>query len=205
MKNIIENPFLGEEWLPVAQVLLALHNKRFGDDVSIHAYSSQYKRIDGKRGPTIKVIYLSNGDVLMTAFANADLSKTLTLEQYQAMEFMDFRVPKNEDDEITTDPSEMSESCNKKFVRVFRDDEKPEDFVELTLQLLSVIYEIEPGASGTNYFFGSRLGQHEFVHSLDVLERYAASGNNNKAAIFGIKGSHPYNLMYEDKEGSLND
>jgi hypothetical protein len=205
MKNIIENPFLGEQWLPLAQVLLALHNKRLGDDVSIHAYSSQYKRIDGKRGPTIKVIYLSNGDILMTAFANADLSKPLTLEQYQAMEFMDFRVPKNEDDEITTDPFEMSDRCNRKFVRVFRDDEKPEDLVELTLQLLSIIYEIEPGASGTNYFFGSRNGQHEFVHRLDILERYAVSGNNSKAAIFGIKGSHPYNLMYEDKEGSLND
>jgi hypothetical protein len=39
MKNIIKNPFLGEEWLPVAQVLLALHEKRLGDEVSIHAYS----------------------------------------------------------------------------------------------------------------------------------------------------------------------
>ena len=205
MKNIIENPFLGEEWLPLALVLFSLHSKRLGDDVSIHVYSSKYKKSEGKRGPTVKVIYLSNGDVLMTAFANADLSNPLTLEQYQAMEFMDFRVPKNEDDEITTDPSEMSDRCNRKFVRVFRDDEKPEEFVELTLLLLSMIYGIEPSASGTNYFFGSRDGQHEFVHSLNILERYAASGNNTKAAIFGIKDSHPYNLMYEDKEGSLSD
>jgi len=205
MKNIIENPFLGEEWLPVAQVLLALHEKRLADEVSIHAYSSKYKKIDGKRGPTVKVIYLSNGDVLMTAFANADLSSPLTLVQYQAMEFMDFRVPRNEDDEITIDPDEMSDSCNRKFVRIFSEYEKPEEFVELTLQLLSMIYSIEPSSPGSQYFFGSSRGQHEFVHSLDILERYAASGNNNKAAIFGIKGSHPYNLMYEDKEGSLND
>lgn len=205
MKNIIENPFLGEQWVPVAQVLAALHEKRLGDEVSIHAYSSKYKKIDGKRGPTVKVIYLSNGDVLMTAFANADLSSPLTLEQYHAMDFMDFRVPRNEDDEITTDPAEMSDSCNRKFVRVFRDEEKPEQFVELTLQLLSMIYSIEPSAPGSQYFFGSSRGQHEFVHGLDILERYAASGNNSKAAIFGIKGSHPYNLIYEDKEGSLND
>jgi hypothetical protein len=205
LKNIIDNPLLGEEWLPIAEALLALHNKRLGDDVSIHALSPKYQWIDRKRGPTVKVIYLSHGDTLMTAFANADLSTQLSLEQYQAMEFMDFRVPKNEDDQITTDPSEMSDTCNRKFVRVFSDDEKPEYFVELTLQLLSMIYGIEPSASGTSFFFGSKVGQHDFVHSLDILERYAASGNNPKAAIFGIKGSNPYNLMYEDKEGSLND
>jgi hypothetical protein len=183
-------------------VLLALHEKRLTDEVSIHAYSPKYKKIDGKRGPTVKAIFLSSGEVLMTAFANADLSSPLTLEHYQSMAFMDFRVPRNEDDEITIDPSEMSESCNRKFVRVLNDGEKPEELVELALLLLSMIYEIEPGSQ---YFFGSNRGQNEFIHSLDILERYAASGNNYKAAIFGIKGSHPYNLMYEDKEGSLND
>jgi hypothetical protein len=202
MKNIIENPFLGEQWLPLAQVLLALHEKRLTDEVSIHAYSPKYKKIDGKRGPTVKAIFLSSGEVLMTAFANADLSSPLTLEHYQSMAFMDFRVPRNEDDEITIDPSEMSESCNRKFVRVLNDGEKPEELVELALLLLSMIYEIEPGSQ---YFFGSNRGQHEFIHSLDILERYAASGNNSKAAIFGIKGSHPYDLFYEDKEGSRND
>ena len=205
MKNIIENPFLGEAWLPLAKVLLALHEKRLSDEVSIHAYSSKYKKVDGKRGPTVKVIYLSNGDVIMTAFANADLSAPLTLEQYESMAFMDFRVPMDEDDEIAIDPAQMSDRCNRKFVRIFQADEKPEEFVELAMLLLSMIYGIEPGSPGSQYFFGSSSGQHEFVHSLDILERYAASGNNTKAAIFGIKGSHPYNLMYEDKEGSLND
>jgi hypothetical protein len=205
MKNIIQNPFLGENWLPLAQVLSALHEKRLGNEISIHAYSAKYKRFDTKRGPTVKVIYLSNGHILVTAFANADLASPLTLEHYQSMEFMDFRVPRNEDGEITIDPSEMADTSNRKFVRVFDGDANPEDLVELTLLLLSMIYGIEPGVPGAKYFFGSNVGQHEFVYGLDILERYAASGNNRKAAIFGIKGSHPLNLMYEEREGSLND
>ena len=202
MKNVIENPFLGEQWLPIAQVLMALHQKQLADEVSIHAYSSKYKKVDGKRGPTVKVIYLSNGDILMTAFANADLSCPLTLEQYESMEFMDFQVPRTDDGQITVDPAQMSDRCNRKFVRMLPSEDKPENFVELTLELLAAIYGIEPGSQ---YFFGSNRGQHEFIHSLDLLERYAATGSNSKAAIFGIKGSHPFNLIYEDKEESLND
>ena len=44
MKNIIENPFLGEQWVPLAQVLVALHEKQLADEVSIHAYSPKYKK-----------------------------------------------------------------------------------------------------------------------------------------------------------------
>ena len=195
MKNIIENPFLGEAWLPVAQVLLALHEKRIDDTVMIHAYAGSTPE------PTIKVNYLSNGEVIMTASANSDLRRHLRYEHYQSLEFVGFLVPKNEHGVITIEPEQVSDACNPKFVRIFKDGESTEQIVELTIQLLALIYEVWPTF---RFYFGAAKGQHEFVHSLGILNRFAATEGNPQGAIFAVKGSCPDELLYDDKENSIN-
>lgn len=197
MKNIVENPFLGAEWSPIAEALLALHQARLSNIVTFHAYSPKYPSVGDKRGPTIKVTYLSNGDTVLVATANTGLASSLPIEKYEAMEFMDFLVPKDDEGQIAINPDDASEDSNSRFVRVFRDGEEAETLVELSLQLMAIIYGIE---SNSMFFFGTRDGQQEFVHGLDKLERYAVDSSNTKGAIFGLKGSHPYKLLFGQTE-----
>ena len=193
MKNIIENPLLGEEWLPIAEALLAVHQTRLSSIVTFHAYSPSYPRVGDKRGPTVKVTYLTNGDVVMLGTANAGLATSLPIEKYQEIEFLDFIVPKNDEGKIATNPDDASEDSNSRFVRIFRDGEEAEALVEISLQLMVLIYGIE---SKSMFFFGAREGQHELVHGLDKLERYAADAGNKNASIFGLKGSHPSHRLF---------
>jgi hypothetical protein len=198
MKNIVDNPALGEVWLPLAKVLMALHQERLGDSVRIHIHSGRYVRNGDKKGPTISVHYLSNGEVIMEASANEALSRPLGIERYQSMEFIGFLVPKTDQGITTTDPEKMSELCNPKFVRIFENGASPEHLVELTCLLMKFIYEVGPYHS--RFSFGASNGEHEFVHSLGLLERYAPSELNRPAAIFGTIGANPNRTLYKDPE-----
>lgn len=196
--RFLNHPFIGEKWLPIAQVLHALCESKKFKSVSLHFYSSIQKT--GR--PTIYLQFLSDKTIIVSASANARVRPPLSANQFELMEALGFAAPRSSDGEYALDHESLDIHSNPQFYRLFDWEVDSASLVELVLTSLSMVYDIHPSELHT---YGHAEDQAEFVHSLGILDRYEASTKNPKAAIFGIKGSHPNRGLYTESKETSND
>lgn len=202
MNRFLNNPFIGEKWLPLAEVLMELHRVKINGEVSLHTLSSLYPKLDKKkRSPRIRVQYLDSGEILFSASANDNLSRRLKAVHYQSMEFLGFQVPRTSEGEYALEYDSCARDTYQNFVRVFDEDTDPAELVELTILLFVLIYKLP---RVTQFFFGSSQGQHIFVYGLNKIARLASWKGNEKASVFMFNDLVRKRALFVNEVGSID-
>ena len=202
MNRFLNNPFIGEKWLPLAEVLMDLHRVKINGEVSLHTLSTLYPKIDKKkRGPRVRIQYLDSGEILFAASANDNLSRKLRAIHYQCMEFLGFQVPRTDEGQYALEYDSCAKDSYQNFVRVFDEDTDPAELVELTVLLFVLIYKLP---RSTKFFFGSSQGQHLFVHGLNKMSRLASWKGNEKASVFMFNDLVRGRALFVNEVGSMD-
>jgi hypothetical protein len=202
MNRFLNNPFIGEKWLPLAEVLMELHRVKINNEVTLHTLSTLYPKIDKKkRGPRIRIRYMDTGEILFSASANDNLGRKLKAVHYQSMEFLGFNVPRTAEGEYALEYDSCSRDTYENFIRVFDESTDPEELVELSILLFVLIYKLP---RVTQFFFGSSQGQHIFVHGLNKIARLASWKGNEKASVFMFNDLVRSRALFENELGSID-
>jgi len=185
MKRFLDNPFIGEAWLPLAESLLELYKVRPKSDLRVSTISSLYPKIDQKRrGPRVRIQFMDTGEAIMVASANSRLSRQLKHSHYQSMEFLGFLVPKTEQGEYAIAAEPHLGGVNENFIRVFDEGFDIEELVETLVMLFVLVYKLP---RRTMFFFGSSSDQHQVVYKHNKLARLGPWNTNEKSAVFMFK------------------
>jgi hypothetical protein len=175
---------------------------KINGEVSVHTLSTLYPKIDKKkRGPRIRIQYLDSGEILFSASANDNLGRKLKAIHYQSMAFLGFQVPRTAEGEYALEYDSCAKDTYQNFVRVFDEDTDPAELVELTILLFVIIYKLP---RVTQLFFGSRQGQHIFVHGLNKIARLASWKGNEKASVFMFNDLVRSRALFVNDVGSVD-
>lgn len=196
MNRFLNNPFIGEGWLPLAEAMIELHRSKPSRDVRLSTISSLYPKLDQKKGaPRIRIQFMDTGEAILVASANSRLSRQLTKFHYQYMDFLGFTVPRTESGEYAITERAYLSGVNENFIRVFDEGYNIEDIVESAIMLLVLLYKLP---RKTMFFFGSNDSQHLIVHNQNKLARLAPWESNEKASVFTFKDQVRGRALFEE-------
>ena len=202
MKRFLENPFIGEAWLPLAESLLELHRVKPKDDLRVSTISSLYPKIDNqRRGPRVRIQFMDTGEAIMVASANTRLSRQLNRRHYQSMEFLGFLVPKTEQGEYAIAAEPHLGGVNENFIRVFDEGFDIEDLVETLVMLFVLVYKLP---RRTMFFFGSSSDQHLVVYKHNKLARLGPWNTNENSTVFMFKDQVKGRALFEEQVEQLD-
>lgn len=191
MKRIIDNPLLGEQWLPIARVIRFIIKERPTDEnFYMRLYGPQFEEMDDNRGgPIVTVSRTYDGGFDVTMSANVDVNPPLDLSQFKMMEFLGFDVPKTNKNKFAINPLKQGSKTYPYFNAVLRKSPSIPKTIEFILVALVCVYGCDEEAQ---FFFGHNVELARAIHKLDELDRYKAWPGNLKAEVFGFKGVHTH-------------
>jgi hypothetical protein len=202
MQRFLDNPFIGEGWLPLAEVLIELHKSKPTRDLRLSTITSLYPKLDQKRGaPRIRIQFMDTGEAILVASANSRLSRQLKQFHYQYMDFLGYTIPRTESGEFAITERPYLSGVNENFIRVFDEGYNIEDIVESAIMLLVLLYKVP---RRTMFFFGSNDSQHVVVHRQNKLARLAPWSGNEKASVFTFKDQVRGQALFEEEAGRLD-
>lgn len=188
LERILENPFLGAEWLPIAETLVKLFEDPEVDTVPFHCCLEGYECESGDHGgPTATFRFLSDKSVVMRVKANDSISRRLKRKEdtYELMEFLGFTAPRNAEGGFAIEPGTRSVLYDKDFVRVYKDGFDPVEAAELALYIMTQVYCCK---YWHRFHFGRRDFQVNAVENIGVLER--CDHQPIFAPYFWVRGKH---------------
>lgn len=202
MQRFLNNPFIGEGWLPLAEALIELHSSKPTRDLRLSTITPLYPKVDQKKGaPRIRIQFMDTGEAILVASANSRLSRQLKQSHYQYMDFLGYTVPRTETGEFAIIEKPYLSGVNENFIRVFDEGYNIEDIVESAIMLLVLLYKLP---RRTMFFFGSNDGQHVVVHRQNKLARLAPWNSNEKASVFTFKDQVRSQALFEEGAGRLD-
>jgi hypothetical protein len=189
LKRIIDNPFLGEQWLPLARVIRYIIKKRpTGEDFYMRLYGPQFKEASFfKGGPIVTVRKTYDGDFVLTISANEDVNPPLDWNQFKMMQFLGFDPPIGFDGDFAVDPKRHRGDSYPYFNAVLNKAPSVNKTIEHMLVALVCVFQC---GEQSRFYFGDNIALTRLVHKLDELDRYKSWPGNPKAEIFGFKGAN---------------
>lgn len=165
--RILDNPFLGPEWLPLVETIELLTRKlRMGQFWVLDTYGAAYGH-DPYRSPYVQAMHESDGSLHLEVSGRNTEASPLSLQQHGELEFLGWDAPIPADfDPNDTDAAERAHNATPNSHRIFAPGWNARAVAEFFLETLTVVFEI---TEKDLFNFGENLQQD--VERLGVLSQ----------------------------------
>jgi len=178
--SVLDNPFLGPTWEPLAQVFISLiDDLKRGHMFQVQSYGHGYG-LSPNTSPYVQAL-CREGQIQLECSSNLQVEPKLSIEQYAELVFYGWQPPELPENEFLADPS-----GNPNFCRYFDDTVEGSELAEFILTTLVGVFRL----TEEDFFGFSTKSTADKVDSLHKLGRLAYSDGNPDRVIFAMPDKH---------------
>jgi hypothetical protein len=182
---VVDNPFLGPQWQPLATALAGLLVRclQFEKSMVMQTFGLKYS-LDPDRSPYFQAVNSERG-LLVEAASNVICNPPLTASEYQQLEFYGWTPPTQSPEEFGDENEVFEYGYEEESPNFSRNFEAPFDFDAIAEAILTAMVGVY-GITEDDYFGFAARGDADFVDSFHSMVRLEAHEGNPAAEIFHL-------------------